>query len=104
MKTDEELKSIAKDLYQEKIFCDRFLHDPKTELSMVFMAIALLDKQTAEELMSKKPAFIYEYYSKAGPMSVNGYPTFFSFKFLIQEEYEKMIKYFNKIIESVNNL
>jgi hypothetical protein len=35
----------------------------------------------------------YEYYDKAGPMAVNGYPTFFSCGFLTADERTKVIEY-----------
>ena len=49
MKTDEELKTIAQDLYTDKIFCDRHIRDPKNELVKVFMCITLMKKKDLQK-------------------------------------------------------
>ncbi len=43
-KTEEELKAIAKDLYNQKIFCDRHLSNPSDVYSS-FMILALMGPQ-----------------------------------------------------------
>ena len=103
MKTDEELKIIAQDLYTDKIFCDRHLRYPKSELNMVFMIILLMEKKDALKFQKEKPAFIYEYMNKAMPGSINGYPMFLSMQYLNQNDSEKMWKYHEKIKSSIDN-
>jgi len=102
MKTDEELKKIALDLYSGKIFSDRHLNDPEKEIPLVFMIVGFMSKEDIKELESKEPVFVYEYLEKANKMGVNGYPTFFTMRYLNREEYNKMIGYHEKIKASIN--
>lgn len=104
MKTDKELKQIAHDLYQEKIFCDRYLHNPETELTMVFMVFLFMDEKTLKNFQKEEPVFIYEYCTNSTGMQVNGYPTFFSCRHLNKEETEKMFKYYDTIKKTMDNI
>lgn len=42
---------------------------------------------------------VYEYYNQAGPMSVNGYPTFFSMCLLNKQDAKKIWEYYEKYKE-----
>lgn len=98
MKTNDELRQIALDLADGKIFSDRHLGDQSHMIGSVFMPVILgaFSDLTKEEIDSGKVSFLYEYLSEAGPMAVNGFPTFFSVKYLNKEETEIMFDYFNK--------
>jgi len=37
-------------------------------------------------------------------MAVNGYPTFFSFRYLNQKECDKLTEYFNKVKEAMDGI
>lgn len=86
MRTREELKTLAIDIAEGRVFHDRLLGDDKGMLASVFMPLMLMDKAQIDALAVLKPVFFYEYYSEAGPRSVNGFPIFFSFSYLNQEE------------------
>jgi len=92
-RTDDELKVIAVDLYDGKIFSDRHMRD-ENSLLVVFMPIAFgaFNNWTKERLDTL--GIIYEYLSEAGPRSVNGMPTFMSFRLLNREETEKMFVHY----------
>lgn len=96
---DEELKQIAKDIHGNLIFTDRHIHPDsrKSMIASVFMPLFFLDKKSAEEMKRRKIAVIYEYYSKAGRMSINGYPIFSSFGALTEGEWKKVSEYLAKI-------
>ena len=100
MITDEELKIIAQDFHSEKIFSDRHLRNPETELPMVFMALIFMEKKHLKDF---KPVFIYEYLDKAIPGSINGYPMFMSMRTLNQEDFDKMWDYYEKIKSSIDS-
>jgi hypothetical protein len=102
MKTDEELKTIAKDLYAGKIFSDRHLSGPH-EISMVFMILAFLDAEHIKKMQDDNIDFIYEYLDQAGPMAVNGKPTFLSARMLNKDETTKMFDYYKKIKDAVDS-
>ena len=115
MRTDEELKQIAKDIYAGRIFTDRQI-DREENIMSVFMALVFLgcpitdsDVEKLESLtLAKKvqheAALIFEYMDKAGPVSVNGMPTFLSFQYLTRDELKKMNGYYGKIVEAMKEI
>ena len=105
MKTDEELKQIAKDLYAGQIFTDRHVSNPDL-LSSVFMVLAFMQSETkvGKTFYDNPPALIYEYMDKAGPMGINGMPMFTSFCQLDKEECDKMFAYYEKVKEAMDGI
>lgn len=91
-RTDADLKKIAIDLYEGKIFTDR--HIQGSDIQMVFMPIALGAFQNTSEEEIKDIGLIYEYLDQAGPRSINSMPCFFSFKMLSRSETETMITHY----------
>lgn len=91
--TSAELKQLACDIYDGKVFSSSMLTNQK-HLAMIFMPIILgaLNNRTKEEL--KEIAFIYEYLDKAGPRSINGYPIFSSFHILKHSDLAELDKYY----------
>ena len=96
-KTDEELKRIAVDLYDGKIFSDRHfrsLEETHSLISLVFLPLvfgALKSKEQFADL-----GLVYEYFDKAGPRAMNGYPMFTSCCFLDKVETKKMFGFFEE--------
>ena len=98
MKTDDELKKIAIDIVDGKIFSDRNIENPR-DLAMTFMPIALgaFKDKTKEEL--EDIGLIFEYLDQAGPRSINGLPNFFSFQMLNKQEYDRMYIFYKEYSE-----
>lgn len=141
--SEDDLKKIAKDLYNGLIFCDR---QCPNEIMSVFMILLFMgprqpekpkypndptstensrdnaiydviqrdadqkkyeedmkwyetERKYFEEVQLKSIGFVYEYLSEAGPMAVNGKPTFFSGRFLNIEDTKKMFDYYNQYKE-----
>lgn len=93
MKTDQELKQIAADYYDGKIFSTTEMNGPNmVHLSMVFMPILL--GAFKEESSTKDVEWIYEYYDKAGPRGINGMPIFTSLRYLSRDEFKRMVDFF----------
>lgn len=107
MKTDKELKQLAKDIYSRNVFTDRHIktHD-KYMLPMIFMPLAMLssESKTGKNFADSEPAMIYEYMDKAGPNSINGYPTFMSMASINKEEMEKLGIFYDKIVDAMNGI
>ena len=103
MKTDEELRQIALDLHLGKIFSDRHCPGPES-IPMVFMLLNLMEDKVIEEIKAKNVNFIYEYLDQAGPLSVNGMPTFMSLRFLTKDESDKMFEYYKKFKEAQDSV
>jgi hypothetical protein len=116
---DEDLKKIAKDLYNNLIFTDRQCKE--NNLLMVFMPLMFMAPSApnlSEDISKNRDSkiytlleadiekkyymeyikdigMIYEYISEAGPRSINGNPIFTSFKLLSKTDFVKMIDFYN---------
>lgn len=60
--------------------------DEHTNLSMVFMVLALMPEPLPEDTV-----LVWEYLSKAGPRSVNGYPCFWSCHFMNKADWGRCL-------------
>lgn len=106
--SEEELRKLAVDYVEGKIFTTFHFNKHDIEsgdmVGLVFMPLLLGGASFAHDAW-----MLYEYYSEAGPRSINGYPIFFSMRKVIQKdapafrlyvkEYEEMkAKFFAKPI------
>jgi len=91
-KTDEELREIALGIAAGTIFSDA--HLPKGQgddmFMHVFMPLMFMDEEQRQGLIDQMPALFYENIGKAGPRSINGYPTFLSVQYLTISEVRRM--------------
>ena len=105
--TDEGLKKIAQEMLAGNIFTDRHL-DTGVKAHQVFMPILFFDEKQMEEFKTaiedERIYMIYEYMSEAGPRALNGMPQFMSYRVLNKEQTETVIKYYNKIKETINTM
>lgn len=92
---DADLKQIAMDLHDGKIFCDRQVNSPD-DLSRVFMVIALGGFAGVPKEELKNIGLIFEYVDKAGTRSINGMPCFLSMQLLSQSDTIKMFGYYEE--------
>ena len=102
-KTDKELKQLALDIHTGQVFTDRAV--PKHDVHLIrniFMPLAFLDKSQVEHLQAIGVNLIYEYLDKAGPRSVNGYPSFFSFQILDSTDFEKLVTHMDRLKEKLS--
>jgi len=100
-KTDGELKELANDIYRGLVFTDRNVSKQDGNLlGNVFMVLGLMNEKQNKEFWENPPGMIYEYYQKAGPRGINGYPVFFSMQRLTAEEAEKVTKTVIDLLES----
>jgi hypothetical protein len=103
MKTEKELKQIAVDFAEGKIFSNLHI-DMEIDgnmLAMVFMPLAL-GANISEQVESGECFMIYEYLSEAGPRSVNGMPIFFSMRYISKDEYIIMMQHYNNFVDMKN--
>jgi hypothetical protein len=61
----------------------------------VFMVTLFMDAEHVDPLMKRDDpvAHIWEYINKAGPMAVNGNPTFFSARFISESNWKRVADY-----------
>lgn len=105
MKSDKDLKQIAKDIYLGKIFTDRHISN-KNMIASVFMPLIFLRTETknGKNFIDSNPVLLYEYLDKAGPMAINDMPMFTSMQSLNKEEFDKMVSYYEKIEKTMSNI
>lgn len=72
-----------------KYFCSAQVQQQNL-LPMIFMPLALMDEKMLKKLDKDGVAVFFEEYSKAGPRSINGYPCFFSCRYMTFTDYEKV--------------
>lgn len=104
-KSKESLTQLAKDITMNLVFTSDHIHKTDSDiLSMIFMPIILGAFSNYTEEARKDIGMIYEYYDKAGPRSINGYPIFFSLQIMNVKDrqfvWEKVVK-IQKALETV---
>lgn len=96
MKTDKELKQLAKQIINNEIYWAW----NKEMIDMSFMCIlALADP----EQLPKDIGSVYAPWANAGPRSINGYPMFFEAAFLTVEETKTVAQYIKEYQEMMKN-
>ena len=124
-RTDDELKTIAKDLYHQKIFSSSHIPKHSTHLiNSIFMVLMFLSSKIdwkddsrinklihiylahLEEDYAKRYdeyindiGFIYESLDKALPMGINGFPIFYSCGILSKKDTDRMFDFYEKYKE-----
>ena len=94
-KSNIEIKRLAMDVLGGRVFTSKQSNDP----TLVFMALAFASGDEIDELITilGPRGILYEYLDNAGPRSINGLPTFFSFNVLSSEDTDRL----NDMIEKV---
>jgi len=103
-RTETEIKQLAKDIKNNLVFTDRHIREGDLEnmLPSIFMVLLLMDDETSKKLQDDKPYLFYEYYDKASPRSINGYPSFFSLQYLDKEDTIQCFDILKKLEDAEN--
>ena len=101
--TDQEVKLLADDMYKGLVFTNRHIQ-AKEDIQRVFMPLVLMGKELSDGLQENPPGMIYEYMDKAGPMAINGMPTFASFKMISMDDMKRVIICYKAIKDAVENV
>lgn len=96
MKTDKELKILAKQVYDGNVF----LAETPEKVNIAFSMILIF---AGEYTFPPDTVAFYEDMSKAGPRSINGYPFFTSCHYLTKIEWDTFIIYYNQYKEMIQN-
>lgn len=102
------LKTLARDIVEGRVFCTYAMPaEAMRLLPMIFLPLAFMAPAERQKLINQDIAFFYEYYDKAGPQAVNGYPIFTSVRYLAPDEEDVLVSYlreihlaFNKILDT----
>jgi hypothetical protein len=87
------LRSLALEIVEGKVFGSWSINNPNTDLHLVFMVLLFCKKEDIPE----DTAAVYEYVDQAGPRSINGMPIFTSCRFLSQDEYKEVCEHIQEI-------
>lgn len=85
--TDEELRGLAKDLYEGRVFTSIGLRDME-EINRVFMPLLFMRDLD----FSAEVSFVYEYLYRSGP-AINGKPCFMSFQVVLKRDQMRLAEY-----------
>lgn len=104
-RSDEEIRTLAEDLYRGRIFTDRHIKgDGERMARSVFMGLNFLSDKDLKMYRKWNVGLFYEYMDKACPVSVNGYPTFMSFRILSEDDAKRLFTMHDKIKSAVDNV
>lgn len=101
-KTDDELKQLAVDWVEGRIFTSFDIHpgDMPFMLTKVFMLISLGALAELSKKQLDDVGMIYEYMSEQGYRSVNGYPMFIkSLRWMTRADTERFKAYAREYLE-----
>ena len=90
------LVKVAEDILDNKIFTSNHVQE-QNMVTMVFPILSFLDKKTLAKMQKDDVTLVYEYVDKAAPRGVNGYPMFFSCRFLTRGEATEMWGYYERM-------
>lgn len=103
MRDKAELKKLALDIYKKQIFGTWQIKDPDM-VGSVFMVVAFMDSKMAKQLETENIVHFCEYLNKAGPMSVNGMPTFFSMQTISKSEWDIIVPIIEELQKTESEL
>jgi hypothetical protein len=92
--SDAELREFVLGVCDDKVFTSAHLQQREGGLDllrMVFLPLALGAMKEAPEAHIKDVGLMWEWMREAGPRSINGYPMFFSVRFMHQLDWERAL-------------
>ena len=100
-RTDEELRKVALDYVNGKIFTSFDIRPGERDsiTTSVFMPLVFMSDEDINSMRDEKIVLLYEYFNKAGTRSANGYPTFLSCHMMNEEDHKKWADYVGEVWE-----
>jgi hypothetical protein len=90
-RSDAEIKQIAIEIEAGKIWTSE--HCPNLDaVRASFLTIGFCTPELANWMQQNKIAVIYEYVDRAGPLSVNGMPSFFGAKMISEDDWKRVLE------------
>jgi len=94
-----KLRQFVLDYCDGKIFTDQSA--PIKDISMIFMILLFMKP---EEYDTESIGCMYEYFSEAGPRSINGYPVFMSACFMHKDDWKICVPAINRELQRRKDL
>lgn len=90
--TPEEISKYGKDLQAGHLFGSwQIRESDNVMLGSIFMILIFLDDITTKQLINDGAVYCMEYISESANMNINGYPIFYSCRFLVKDDVELII-------------
>lgn len=86
---EPELRQLVLDICDNKVFTDRHCRTAD-EVAMCFPVLQFMKLCDQKFMAANPPGMIWEHYSKAAPMAVNGLPMFWSLHLLSPADTSKV--------------
>ena len=96
-KTPEQIETLAWDITGGRVFGS--WNGPPDMIKSCFMILMFMEQKHLDQLKEQNIAHLYEYMDKAGPRSVNGYPSFMSAQYIDVDDMAKVVKRLKQIEE-----
>lgn len=101
--SEENLKKFVDDLVSGRIFTSAQINDADM-IGMVFMPLVLGALRGWSDTGLANIGVVWEYLDRAGPMSVNGYPAFFSMRLIHIDDWKIAVEAARKEAERRKNI
>lgn len=102
-KTDAEIKDLAIRLYKGEIFTSNHINNPSL-IPQIFMVLPFMNGFSKKMLILNDAYLFYEEMSQAGPASLNGYPCFFSMRYLDRNDANRLFDKYDEIVKVMENV
>jgi hypothetical protein len=96
-KTPPEIEKLAWAIVGRQVFGS--WDCPQDMVGSCFMIMMFMDAKHHQSMREQHIAHVYEYIDKAGPRSINGYPSFLSAQFLNHDDSVKVLARIRQIEE-----
>ena len=103
--SDEEVKKVALGSLHGQVFGTWMLEERDARLiPSIFMVMAFMDDIALKEMKRDGIVHLYEWWDRAGPRSINGFPSFMSCRMLNAEDSLRIQNKMNEIKEALDAL
>jgi hypothetical protein len=104
-KSDKEIKELALDLFNGRIFVDRQIPKGQEDLiMMIFMPLVFSGEELGKWMKKNNIDLIYGRMTDTMPRSINGYPIFDSIAFLDKADTVRLFEKHKEISDLIDNI
>jgi len=98
--TDDEIKALARALLKHEVFMSDCIRTPD-EIPLVFMTLNFMKTEDLDQMKKDGVVHLWECLKNAGPLSMNGYPLFFSHHAITKDDYTKVRAEWRRLREAI---
>ncbi len=92
--TEKQLRLLAIDIAEKRVFGTWQMNEDEMKfLKFVFTPFIFIGEKQRQEMTDNEIIHFFEYYREAGPMAINGLPTFLTMLHITKTDWEKVVRY-----------